>query len=219
MANSISFGTLERSSLTNADVAKLFHENLITVRKEEYGILHEEAPILKRTILRDGKPLLSQKGEEITEISTILVVRRPDGSKSVGRVTLPWISGEDLVEEGNCPLLYCKDGVRKYAATHTLTHVSTRDFSLNLKVGSDTIGETMVFLGGEPIEGYREPRFDQVWTQVGGTWVNKENLGDSLSLVKIKKASLSLIENPLTKKELDEVLLLVKDAVRKLGVK
>lgn len=220
--NSIAFGKVTIATLTAADVARLNRENSLIIREGERGVIFKGTPLYSRVVLDDkGLPKTSNEGLPIRELSTIIAIVRKDGGMVTGKITLSWLSGSDLVEEATCPLLLCKDGQRKYAATYLLTHKEVRDFNLGLEPGQNVLSEDLFLVGDEVIEGYREPSLPDVWIQnASGEWVNKESIKDldDLPLRKARRVCVSMTsKTKFETKELKSLKALVNSAVSRIA--
>lgn len=195
-----------QATLTPKDIIRLNKENSILILPEEYGYVLQGTPIIGKFVLDEKGAIKTDKdGKPIQALYTICVVKRNDGVISAGRVTLSWLAGEDLVTDNVCPLAWCNDGVRKYAATYKCTPAVTRDFSLNLQVGDKKFPYTLCVKGGQAIEAFRLPSFDEVWTKIEGSNVykNVDGLADkeSIELHKVTRSTLTTAEYNLTDDE------------------
>ena len=198
-------------SLTQQDILRLVKENSLQIREGEFALVPKDTPLIGRYVLDEkGELRVNKDGKPIVALYTVCACKRRDGEIVVGRVTLSWLSGEDLVQEDKCPLLRCKDGDRKYAGTYQLTRVELRDFTLQLQAGDKVFPYDLCLVGEAPVEGYKLPSFDQVWQKVEGTsaYVNVPEIKnlDSLELTKVRRASLRQTDPSVFTKEDLEVI-------------
>lgn len=224
MSKSSSSNRFQYASLTAADCARLNRDNNIAIMGGDTLFVLDESPIISRFITDDnGKVQVNKKGEPIRALYTVVVVKHKDSTLAAGKATLSYLSGEDLLEESECPLLLCKDGVRKYAATWQCTKVGTRGYSLNLVAGDNSFKDGFALSAGDLVEGYQEPSLSAVWEKHrsadGSTyWANKEGLGDSVKLSRVQRRRLDPSSAKLTGKELEKAQKLVQEALAYMGL-
>lgn len=197
-------------ALTQGDIMRLNKENSLSVLEGESGLVLKDTPIFGRYVL-DSKGEISKtkKGEPIRALYTIVVVKRVDGQIIAGKVTLSWLAGEDLVLDPTCPLLFCSDGIRKYAATYKCTPALTRDFCLNLQAGDDKFPYDLCVKGDTPIEAFKLPSFDEIWKKVdpsSNVYVNVDGLKEreSVELKKVRRSVLRTTDMDWTEEDLEK---------------
>lgn len=208
MAQQLYFGRPYNATLSEQEVQKFNRVNRLIIRPGDRGYVLPDTVIIAYDILdENGQVRYTKEGRPIRSLVTICIVIRKDGTISVGQVTLGWLAGEDLYVEGKCPLLLCKDGVRKYAATWKLTKVEIRDFNMDLVGGQGKIDHMIAFVGGDPVEGYLAPSLDDVWTRDStGAYVNVAGLEDEMPLKRVQRASLvAIASNDLDKQTLKKI--------------
>lgn len=224
MSKSTSSNRFQFTSLTTADCARLNRDNNIAIIGGDTLFVLDDSPIIGRNITDEkGKIRVNKDGKPIRALYTIVVVRHKDSTLSAGKATLSYLAGEDLLEESECPLLLCKDGVRKYAATWQCTKISTRGYSLNLVAGDNSFKNGFALSAGDLVEGYQEPSLSAVWEQHrsadGSTyWTNKEGLGDSVKLSKVQRRRLDPSSEKLTEQELKNAQKLLQEALAYMGL-
>lgn len=224
MSKSTSSNRFQYTSLTAADCARLNRDNNIAIMGGDVLFVLDDTPIIGRNITDEkGKIRVNKDGKPIRALYTIVVIRRKDATLAAGKATLSYLAGEDLLEESECPLLPCKDGIRKYAATWQCTKVSTRGYSLNLVAGDNSFEHGFALSAGDLIEGYQEPSLSAVWEQhraADGSsyWTNKEGLGDSIKLSKVQRRRLDPCSEKLSTKEMENAQKLIKEALAYMGL-